>query len=256
MFPIFDVSESIPDRPETIGSKEKIWLMPQPTIGLPIKPHLFKIGRPNTGENWAEKACCEIAKVYNIPCAEYHLAVCKGVEGVLSERFLPPGSSFHPANTMFATMDREYDGALRFKQVRYKLLSALSILRHLRLSRQVVSGSSFEAHDLFIGYLLFDALVGNTDRHHENWGVMVVRGEAGMPTFHLAPTFDHASSLGRELSDDARRQRLASRDKRASVEAYAHRARSAFYGSGPTGRTMTSREVVESRRLRTEDAYV
>jgi hypothetical protein len=73
---------------------------------------------------------------------------------------------------------------------------------------------------------------------------MVVRDKTGMPTFHLAPTFDHASSLGRELSDEARRKRLTSRDERASVEAYAHRARSAFYGSGTTDKTMTNREVV------------
>jgi len=60
----------------------------------------------------------------DIPCAKYHLAVCKGIEGVLSEPFLPPGSSFYPANTLFAMLDREYDGA-RFKQVRYKLLVTL-----------------------------------------------------------------------------------------------------------------------------------
>ena len=26
--------------------------------------------------------------------------------------------------------------------------------------------------DLFVGYLLLDSLIGNTDRHHENWAIL------------------------------------------------------------------------------------
>lgn len=44
----------------------------------------------------------------------------------------------------------------------------------------------------FAGYLILDALVNNTDRHHGNWAV--TRGTDG--AVHLAPSFDHASSLG------------------------------------------------------------
>lgn len=48
---------------------------------------------------------------------------------------------------------------------------------------------------------MLDAVIGNTDRHHENWGILRKRvGDRwqGM----VAPTFDHASSLGRELRDE------------------------------------------------------
>ena len=27
----------------------------------------------------------------------------------------------------------------------------------------------------FMGYLVLDALTGNTDRHHDNWGILVLR---------------------------------------------------------------------------------
>jgi hypothetical protein len=81
------------------------------------------------------------------------------------------------------------------------------------------------AADTFIGYLLLDALVGNTDRHHENWGV--VRLPEG--TMHLAPTFDHASSLGRNLLDEERSERLRTKDHNRTVEAFASRATSALY---------------------------
>ena len=117
MFPVYDVSSSVSERPETLGSKEKQWLTPHPDLGLQGE-HLFKVGRAGTGENWAEKVACEIAKLLGLPCAEYHLAVCNGVQGVLSQRFVPSGVPFIPANAMFATADPEYDGSLRFNQVR------------------------------------------------------------------------------------------------------------------------------------------
>lgn len=56
-------------------------------------------------------------------------------------------------------------------------------------------------------YLVLDALIGNTDRHHENWGLRV-NGSDAQDRLSLAPSFDHASSLGRELLDDRRRQML------------------------------------------------
>lgn len=248
MFPIFDVSASVADRPETLGSKEKLWLTPQTGLGLGDELHLFKIGRIGTGENWAEKTACEIAKLLGLPCADYHLATCRGVQGVISPRFLAPGAPLYLGNTVFSNVDKRYDGTLRFKQVRYKLLSALAIVRSLPLQPvEIVGAGAMSAIDTFVGYLVFDALIGNTDRHHENWGVTAGRAAGRADDrmrFCLAPSFDHASSLGRELSDTDRKRRIETRDDRSNVAAYAEKARSAFYGIGSTQRTMTSREVV------------
>jgi hypothetical protein len=46
-----------------------------------------------------------------------------------------------------------------------------------------------------VGYLLFDAFVGNTDRHHQNWGI-VLELETEKRLLTLAPTFDHGFILG------------------------------------------------------------
>jgi hypothetical protein len=86
--------------------------------------------------------------------------------------------------------------------------------------------------DVFTGYLLLDALIGNTDRHHENWAVVQKYGvEPLQPGLypHLAPTYDHASCLGRNEPDAKREERLRTRDKGNSVEAYAERCASALY---------------------------
>ena len=77
------------------------------------------------------------------------------------------------------------------------------------------------ARDLFVGYLLLDALIGNGDRHHENWGFVTSRQANSSDLLYLSPTYDHASCLGRELLDDKRKVR--------SVESYAKKCISAFY---------------------------
>jgi hypothetical protein len=170
VYHIYDVSGSLPDRPETLGSKAKSWLIPSRGLGLSAKPHLFKVGRPNTGENWAEKACCEILKQLVIPCAEYDFAIQNGAHGVISESFLPPGGSFIPGNMILSRVDSTYDGSLKFRQARYTLLAVLGLLRMLALRPQPGLSPTYQgmaAYEIFIGYLLFDAMVGNTDRHHE-----------------------------------------------------------------------------------------
>ncbi|CAV18314.1 Conserved hypothetical protein [Vibrio atlanticus] len=45
---------------------------------------------------------------------------------------------------------------------------------------------------------LFDALIGNTDRHQENWGVVYEQGK----TARLSPLFDNGTSLGHERFTD------------------------------------------------------
>ncbi|PSB51353.1 hypothetical protein C7B67_11170 [filamentous cyanobacterium Phorm 6] len=105
-----------------------------------------------------------------------------------------------------------------------------------------------KAVEVFVGYLLLDAWIGNGDRHHENWGV--VRNKAVLTTsetahiasttsetVHLAPTYDHASSLGRDLSDEQRQKR--------SVEAYANKCFSAFYGNVDDKKPLKTVDVFE-----------
>lgn len=83
---------------------------------------------------------------------------------------------------------------------------------------------------------VLDALVANQDRHDENWGLILVDG--GSVT--LAPTFDHASSLGRNESDSERNARLMTKDRGRSIEAYVERARSAFYASPMSDKPLTT----------------
>jgi len=49
--------------------------------------------------------------------------------------------------------------------------------------------------------LAFDALIGNTDRHTENWGFLTLTGAAGIE-YRMAPVFDNGTSLGFIIRDE------------------------------------------------------
>jgi hypothetical protein len=110
----------------------------------------------------------------------------------------------------------------------YTVEAIYRALRELAVEPPPGTPPDQDACSVFASYLVLDALIGNTDRHHMNWGVL---DDPGSPRV-LAPTFDHASSLGFLLSDEQRSQRLETTDPNRTVEAYARRGRSnSFQGS-------------------------
>lgn len=50
--------------------------------------------------------------------------------------------------------------------------------------------------------LVFDALIGNTDRHPENWGLLRYLSE-GAECHRMAPVYDNGTSLGYGIQEDA-----------------------------------------------------
>jgi hypothetical protein len=75
------------------------------------------------------------------------------------------------------------------------------------------------------GFIVLDALICNTDRHHDNWALLRGPGPRGKTVHSIAPSFDHASSLGRELRDERRKSMLA----RDTVERYAFKGHGGIY---------------------------
>jgi hypothetical protein len=89
---------------------------------------------------------------------------------------------------------------------------------------EVCGGRCEQDLQQFAGYLILDALVGNTDRHHENWALLRSDTAQGV-AYRLAPSFDHASSLGREMLDE--RRLLLLRENR--IRQYIEAGRGAIY---------------------------
>jgi len=218
-------------RVEQMGSKPKFWSM----IGKTDEAWLFKYARENTGEDWAEKVAAELAALLGLPHANVELAVCEGRRGIISKDFTcrrKLGELVH-GNELLVELDSSYPQR-EFYRVSQHMVQRIkhSLSQDFVTSAQTgnLPGELSTPLALFLGYLLLDALIGNTDRHHENWGVLdrTVNGER---VAELAPTFDHASSMGRELTDARIAALLDGSNQKTTpcVESYADRARSAIF---------------------------
>ncbi|WP_282949568.1 hypothetical protein [Sphingopyxis sp. Geo24] len=69
--------------------------------------------------------------------------------------------------------------------------------------------------------LTFDAIIGNTDRHQDNWGILWRSDEAGKLAPRFSPAFDNGTSLLHEIMEE-RLDRFADSE---AVERYIKRGR-------------------------------
>lgn len=186
---------------EQLGSKPKFWVL------MDGQRWLFKEARPNTGEDWAEKAAAEIAHAMGINAAKVELAEYSGKVGCISCNFIDvdAGEALVHGNEIMAWKVTGYDKTKIFRQSDHTIENIQLAIRAL---------SDFADTDAVLtelaGYIVLDALIGNTDRHHENWGLRLHSPVARQTrVLSAAPSFDHASSLGRELLDARRTELLA-----------------------------------------------
>ena len=218
---------------ESMGSKRKFWYRnPDDAAGV---DWLFKYPRAGSGEHWAEKIAAEVAGLLGISCARVELATFQGTPGSATESFAATGEGLIHGNQLLQQTIRDYDPEKRYRQ-------SYHTLENIRQTLGRVLGKSARAGNpelQFAEYLILDAVIGNTDRHHENWGVLWDSADA-IQQGVLAPSFDHASALGREIPDETRARRL----KEGSVGAYAERGRGGIYWSEVDQRSPSPLDLV------------
>lgn len=218
-YPIMDVHADWKTEPEQMGSKQKFWYR-QP--GEDKTNWLFKYPRPNTGEHWAEKIVAEIAALLSIEHAKVELAVCRDQPGTATESFARRGRHLAHGNEVLARKISGYNPDLKRRQFMYTLSNIWASLDRVYGDDE----KSKKMKRRIAEYIVLDALVGNTDRHHENWGLLR-RRDGDRWKSRMAPSFDHSSSLGRELLDTRRETLLVENH----VGDYAENARGAIYWS-------------------------
>jgi hypothetical protein len=219
---------------EELGSKpNKRWLEHDGELWLfkPVTRQRHRGGSFQKGDDWAEKIAAELAHSLRLPAATIELARHSGTPGIIS-RNIAGDRDLVLGNEVLAGTQPDYPRHQRHGVDTYTVAAVLDALHALDVRTPDPESTALGADGLFGGYLLLDALVGNTDRHHENWGVL--RDRAGKRPPVLAPTFDHASSLGFQLSDEDRAERLRTNDRGRTVEAYARRPRSRHFAARPS----------------------
>jgi hypothetical protein len=231
VYPIIRVPDDAADSTEQLGTKPKFWFRDDAGHRC-----LFKQGRVGTGENWAEKVSAELCGLLGIPHAHYDLAVWRDQAGVVSPSFVPEDCRLVLGNELLARLVRRYAETQYYQQAGHTVGRVFAVLR----DPEVQAPASWEADvrirsaaHVFVGYLMLDALIGRLG-----------------PETRLAPTFDHASSLGRNESEQRMLERMSTRDPQFSVAGYAKRARSALYRSTQDVRPLSTLDAFDDARRR------
>jgi hypothetical protein len=199
-YPIVNIPLEAREDTEQLGSKPKFWVL------LGNQRWLFKEARADTGEDWAEKVGAEIARAIGLRAATVELAEYAGRRGCTSLNFVDvqAGQALVHGNEVLAMQVSGYDKGKTFRQSDHTLENIDAAIRSL-FPADMADGALTELG----GYLVLDALIGNTDRHHENWGLLFhLHLAPSALRLSVAPSYDHASSLGRELLDSRRTELL------------------------------------------------
>lgn len=175
--------------------KEMLWSPSDRREGIkPDWPYLFKESiKYYPDQFWIEIIAYIVGKHLgvNVPVT---LPAVKHTDdgplyGSLSQWFydLKNNEQFEAAGSHFKRINSEFDDK-QGKQHNFHDL--VLTLRYWRLTR----GLTDKLGAWLVDLVLFDVLIGNTDRHQENWGIIFKNDGSSS----LAPLFDNGTSLGHE----------------------------------------------------------
>jgi hypothetical protein len=163
---------------EGSGRSEKIWLKNPSNNDI----GLFKFPKSEyTTEHISEKVAADIAQLINIDCMKVELGQYYSRKGSLSHRINKKGENliegvrlinkYYPSynpNTLYDEEKGEY----------YSLEMVLNSLKEYSFQKEIFK------------VLIFDFLIGNTDRHQNNWAILQDEDD-----IRFCPLYDNGSSL-------------------------------------------------------------
>lgn len=202
-----------------------------------FKTSLKKGDKNYTYEFWSEIIASEVGLMLGFDTLKYDVAANKHTLGCLSKLMINPSSE---------QLDEGYKWIKRY-QIAYDTedRDAYTFQIMDAALKKLFDGKGFS--EKLISTLVFDSIIGNEDRHQENWGIIVSteiqdvsRGflfsrktPVPITTYRFAPIYDSGSSLGRELRDEKVNQML--KDK-VQLEAYINRGQSEIHWDGEHGK--------------------
>jgi hypothetical protein len=192
------------DRQVEDGMLRKDWYL-HPELGK----CLFKEAAPTQAiisdarTDWTEKVVNQIADLLGLPVARYELATGYFgksptlVEGVVSINCVPENAQVVTGEEFLTEiLDCNLDDPRQYTIENVLKALDLADVRIPSNWQQPIPGIDTGAK-LFVGYMMLDCLVNNSDRHDHNWGVMAF-GER----IELISSFDHGLSLGSTDEDE------------------------------------------------------
>jgi hypothetical protein len=219
-----DVSDWPIRRVEQIGSTQNLWLLDRSTGQEWLhKDTVIPSNGIEQGEDWAEVMSTRVAMELGVPCATTRLCIREGRRGSLSLSVIPEAHDLWEGPVVLEASGasgyfRHVEGEPGIDPDRPGVRRPGHNLPNIREALGDVGSplmfggpATLTGFDVFAGYVLLDALIANRDRHEQNWAILAPRVKDSRDT--LAPSYDHASSLGYNLTDERRRAFLAAPER-------------------------------------------
>jgi len=214
-----DVSQWPVREIEQAGSHPSLWLQEPDTRQRWLhKDTLIPANGNEQGEDWSEVVSTQVAILLGVPRADTRLCLRNGRRGSISKSVKPAG---HDLNEGRVVLERTQapgyfahdEGSPGIDPARPDVKRPGHNLHNIRQALHGVDAppefygpNACGGFDVFAGYLLLDSLIANRDRHEHNWAVLTPQLTTSVE--RLSPTYDHASSLGYNLSDIKREDLL------------------------------------------------
>ena len=181
------------------GASEKIWLINPDTK----EKGIFKFPKVKdkekgiiTGEYWAEKLATEIGKLIDVECARVDIGIYKGRIGSMSYNIVNYDPFGKPTNLLegivFIQNQYPYYDKNKLQDTYSKDKYSIQMIQNSLMGIDI---------NKFYKIVIFDILIGNSDRHHSNWAIITKRTESKRfdnvvdVSFDFAPLYDNGSSL-------------------------------------------------------------
>lgn len=164
---------------EGSGRSEKIWLINPDTQ----QTGLFKFKKDEeTTDHVSECVASDLAELIGIPCAKFEIGRYRGREGSMSYNIVDQSEKIliegvYCINLVYDSFDVEKLMDIKTGD-KYSLQMIKSALDQLNLFAE------------FLPILVFDFLIGNTDRHQSNWALIL-----NQEKLSISPLYDNSSSL-------------------------------------------------------------
>ena len=161
------------------GRSEKVWLQSEEDVGVFKYPKVDKLGRVSSTEHISEHIASKIGILLDIPVADITIGYRNGRIGCMSHLI---GSNLEEGVHYITRVYPDFDS---------NKLIARNSGKYYCLGMIIESVKDVLEDDWFIPMMIFDYLIGNTDRHQSNWAIH--RTDDG--SYGLCPLYDNGSSL-------------------------------------------------------------
>ncbi len=198
----------------TKGSRDKIILFEPNTDNEYFMKFPMKKGDRNYSmETWSEILAFEIGTFLGFNVLRYDFGMNNGRPGCISKNMVHKGDfeSLIEGDSILMAYDPTYNPKEKKSYNKYTFSFVMKALKAQKLERYSKD---------FVRILIFDAIIGNSDRHQSNWGFIQRKEKPksffkprswfskNNPPIEMSPIYDSGCCLGREFGEEQIKERL------------------------------------------------